>query len=71
MQPIHTFTGELSVPSIKGIRDAGSTADFRILFEISKFENLKNLKIWKILKHLENFRTFEKFGKVFKIWKSF
>ena len=28
----------------KGIRDAGSTADFRILFEILKF---KNLKIWK------------------------
>ena len=25
----------------KGIRDAGSTADFRILFEILKFENLK------------------------------
>ena len=31
---------------IKGIRDAGSTADFRILFEILKFETLKfkNLK---------------------------
>ena len=25
---------------IKGIRDAGSTADFRILFEILKFNNL-------------------------------
>ena len=26
---------------IKGIRDAGSTADFRILFEVSKFKNLE------------------------------
>ena len=50
----------------KGIRDAGSTADFRILFEILKF---KHLKIWKIWEHLENFRTFGKFGKVLKIWK--
>ena len=30
--------------NIKGIRDAGSTPDFRILFEILKS---KNLKIWK------------------------
>ena len=48
----------------KGIRDAGSTADFRILFEVFKFKNLEIWKIWKILEHLENFRTF---GKVFKI----
>jgi len=48
--------------SIKGIRDAGSTADFRILFEILKLENLKNLKIFE---HSENFRTLGKFGKVF------
>ena len=26
---------------IKGIRDAGSTADFRILFEVLKFKNLE------------------------------
>ena len=45
----------------QGIRDAGSTADFRILFEIKK---IGNLKIWKILEHLENFRAFVK---VFKI----
>ena len=51
-----------SCPGNKGIRDAGSTADFRILFEI--------LKIWKILEHLENFRTFRKFGKVSRIWKT-
>ena len=30
-----------SSDKIKGIRDAGSTADFRILFKILKFENLK------------------------------
>ena len=29
--------------SIKCIRDAGSTADFRILFEIKKIENFKKL----------------------------
>ena len=34
----------------KGIRDAGSTADFRILFVILKFENFKKL---------ENFGTFK------------
>ena len=28
----------------KGIRDAGSTADFRILFEIWKLKNLENLE---------------------------
>ena len=33
---IMTMTNE-----IKGIRDAGSTADFRICFEILKFKNLK------------------------------
>ena len=37
----------------KGIRDAGSTADFRILFEILK------IKIWKF-ENLENFGTFGK-----------
>ena len=48
----------------KGIRDAGSTADFRILFEILKFKNLEILKfwkiwnIWKILEHLENLKKF-------------
>ena len=46
---------------IKGIRDAGSTADFRILFEVLKFGNLKILKIWKILEHSKKFRTFGKF----------
>ena len=56
--------------TIKGIRDAGSTADFRILFEILKFKNLKTLKIWKILEHLiflehlENFEKFLRFGKI-------
>ena len=54
----------------KGIRDAGSTADFRILFEILKFKNLKIWKMWKILEHLKKFRTFGKFWKVFKIWKN-
>ena len=48
----------------KGIRDAGSTADYRILFEIKKIGNLKIWKIQKILEHFENFRTFGKFGKV-------
>ena len=33
------FSGKYG--KIKGIRDAGSTADFRILFEILKFKNLK------------------------------
>ena len=33
---------------IKGIRDAGSTADFRIRFEILKFENLENFGTFKI-----------------------
>ena len=45
------YTGKLSETN-KGIRDAGSTADFRILFEILKFENWENLgtfgKFWKI-----------------------
>ena len=37
------YQGTVSiVEQIKGIRDAGSTADFRILFEILKFKNLKN-----------------------------
>ena len=49
---------------IKGIRDAGSTAEFRILFEILKF---KNLKIWKILEHLKKIRTFGKFEFFWKI----
>ena len=56
----------------KGIRDAGSTADYRILFEILKFwdlEILKTLKIWKILEHLENLRTYGKFGFFFKFGK--
>ena len=47
-----------AAPCNKGIRDAGSTADFRILFEILKF------KIWKF-ENFENFKTFGKFGKVF------
>ena len=62
------YTGKLSETN-KGIRDAGSTADFRILFEILKFKNLEIWKIWKILEHLEKFRTFGKFEKVFEILK--
>ena len=31
----------IDIDIIKGIRDAGSTAEFRILFEILKFRNLK------------------------------
>ena len=46
------FTTLKILSEIKGIRDAGSIADFRILFEILKFRNLK---------------TFGKFQKVFKI----
>ena len=46
----------------KGIRDAGSTADFRtlfrILFDILKFKNLEIF--WSILKILEHLETFEK-----------
>ena len=41
--------------TIKGIRDAGSTADFRILFEI--FEILEILDFLKLL----NFLIFLKF----------
>ena len=52
---------------IKGIRDAGSTADFRILFENLK---LKKLKIWN-LKKLENFGSFKKIKTIWKILKSF
>ena len=51
----------------KGIRDTGSTADFRILFEILKSKNLK-IKIfgkfeifWNILNCLEHLENFEKF----------
>ena len=53
----------------KGIRDAGSTADFGILFEILKFKKLKIRKfgkfwnIWKILENLENLENFGKFWK--------
>ena len=64
---------------IKCIRDAGSTADFRILFEIQTFENLEILEnfgtfgkfqnIWKIGKNLENLENIEKFGKFWNIWK--
>ena len=39
----------------KGIRDAGSTADFRILFEILK---LNFFEIWKNFGPLETFGTF-------------
>ena len=49
----------------KGIRDAGSTADLRILFEILKLKNLEICKISKNLEHLKNFRTFGKFEKSF------
>ena len=51
----------------KCIRDAGSTADFRILLKILKFKNLEIWKIWKfwkfwniwkILEHLENLEKF-------------
>ena len=54
----------------KGIRGAGSTADFGILFETLKFEKLEIRKfgkfgkfwnIWKILKYLENLKKFLKF----------
>ena len=31
----------IEIVTIKGIRDAGSTADFRILFEVLKFKNLE------------------------------
>ena len=46
----------------KGIRDAGSTADFSILFEILRFGNFENFE------NLENFRTFGKFKNIWKIW---
>ena len=42
---------------IKGIRDAGSTADFRIRFEMLKFKNLEIRKF----ENLEKFGTFGKF----------
>ena len=45
----------IEIVTIKGIRDAGSTADFRILFEVLKFENLE------IFENLENFGKFVKF----------
>ena len=32
---------QMCLKTIKGIRDAASTADFRIRFEILKFKNLK------------------------------
>ena len=52
----------------KGIRDTGSTADFRILFEILKFKNSNNLEnvgiFKKKLEYLENFEKFLKFGKI-------
>ena len=55
----------------KGIRDAGSTVDFRILFEILRFGNFDNLekfgkfgKFWTIWKILDNFGRFGKFWKI-------
>ena len=61
----------------KGIRDARSTADFRILFEILKIKNLENLeKFLKFRKfriflensgNLEKIEIFWKFLKKFKI----
>ena len=47
--------------SNKGIRDAGSTADFRILFEILKFKNLE----------IRKFESLEKFGRFLKISGNF
>ena len=49
----------------KGIRDAGSTAEFKILFEILKFKNLEIRKF----ENLKIFGTFGKFRKKIKIWK--
>ena len=49
------YTGKLSETN-KGIRDAGSTADFRILFEIFEI-----LEIFDFLKLLSFFETFDFF----------
>ena len=46
--------GEETEGNIKGIRDAGSTADFRILFEVFKIKILK----FENFEHLENFGIF-------------
>ena len=52
------YSFQIMLTRIKGIRDAGSTADFRILFEALKLK-----KNWKVenLENLENFGTFGKF----------
>ena len=46
----------IEIVTIKGIRDAGSTADFRILFEI--FEILEILDFFETFKFFEIFDFF-------------